>query len=229
MSTPSGNPFAFPGMGLGQTPENVAGNPIWQSMEMMRQAWTSLGGQMMPGASAAAPVLNVEELDRRIGELRSVENWLRLNLTMLEGTIQAMQVQRATIATLHSFANMATPGVATPGTATAGQGASPLDAVLGTKAAPATPQPAPRPETKASEAAEPAATDGNAGQSAGPSPHQAWWNLLQNQFNQLASAAAAFTPEPPAAAAAAPKPAKPASAPASKARKTARKTPASKS
>ena len=54
--------------------------------------------QQMP--SMIAPTVDVEELDKRIADLRAVEQWLELNASMLRTTIQTLEVQRATIATL---------------------------------------------------------------------------------------------------------------------------------
>ena len=226
MSSSSGNPFVFPGMGLGNAPGDPAGNPLLQSMEMMRQAWSSLGGAMPFGGSMPAnPILHPEELDRRIQEMQAVANWLRLNLSMLQGSIQALEVQRATIATLHSFASgmgMPTGG----GQAQGSGGPSPLDVALAAK-------PGPRNAEAAGEApaaaAQPDAAQGEAGQSASaaagqqPTPQQAWWNLLQAQFNQIASAAAATLPGADKAPADAPqaKPRARAAAPRKAARKSA--------
>lgn len=95
------NPFVLPGLGQ---PSDTSGNPFLASMEMMRQAWAGLAGE--GGFSQVLPMgssMNVEELDRRIAELRSVESWLRMNLSMLDSAIQGMEVQRATITTLKSF------------------------------------------------------------------------------------------------------------------------------
>jgi hypothetical protein len=47
-----------------------------------------------------APTLNVEELDKRIQELKSVQFWLDQNATALKATIQALEVQKMTLATL---------------------------------------------------------------------------------------------------------------------------------
>ena len=47
-----------------------------------------------------APTLNVEELDRRIEELKAVQFWLDQNATALKATIQALEVQKMTLATL---------------------------------------------------------------------------------------------------------------------------------
>ena len=50
--------------------------------------------------SWVAPTLNVEELDKRIQELKSVQFWLDQNATALKATIQALEVQKMTLATL---------------------------------------------------------------------------------------------------------------------------------
>ncbi len=47
-----------------------------------------------------APTLNVEDIDKRIGELKAVQFWLDQNATALKATIQALEVQKMTLATL---------------------------------------------------------------------------------------------------------------------------------
>ena len=55
----------------------------------------------MPNLSNwVAPTLNVEELDKRIGELKAVHFWLDQNSNALAATIQALEVQKMTLATL---------------------------------------------------------------------------------------------------------------------------------
>ena len=51
-------------------------------------------------ANWVAPSLNVEELDKRISELKTVQFWLDQNATALKATIQALEVQKMTLATL---------------------------------------------------------------------------------------------------------------------------------
>ncbi len=43
------------------------------------------------------------ELDKRIGELRTVQYWLEQNARMLAATIQALEVQRMTLTTLKTM------------------------------------------------------------------------------------------------------------------------------
>lgn len=50
--------------------------------------------------SWVAPTLNVEELDKRINELKAVQFWLDQNAMALKATIQALEVQKMTLATL---------------------------------------------------------------------------------------------------------------------------------
>lgn len=50
-----------------------------------------------------APTLNVEELEKRIGELKAVHFWLDQNSKALGATIQALEVQKMTLATLQGM------------------------------------------------------------------------------------------------------------------------------
>ncbi len=55
----------------------------------------------MPNLSNwVAPTLNVEELEKRITELKAVHFWLDQNSKALGATIQALEVQKMTLATL---------------------------------------------------------------------------------------------------------------------------------
>jgi len=56
--------------------------------------------QMPNLANWVAPTLNVEELEKRIDELKAVHFWLEQNSKALGATIQALEVQKMTLATL---------------------------------------------------------------------------------------------------------------------------------
>jgi hypothetical protein len=67
-------------------------------------------GKAQPGAAPSwvAPTLSVEELDKRITDLKAVQFWLEQNVTTLKATIQAMEVQKMTLAALQGMnVNMA--------------------------------------------------------------------------------------------------------------------------
>ena len=103
------NPFDLPNMGFNHE------NPLFTSMNMMRQMWESMGTDKMGMSSPSSVIPSAEDLDKRIKELKTVENWLRLNLSMLSSTIQGLEVQHSTLSTFQSFAQSglaAMPGLA---------------------------------------------------------------------------------------------------------------------
>jgi hypothetical protein len=57
-------------------------------------------GQMAGVSSWLAPTLDTKELDKRIEELKAVQFWLDQNATALKASIQALEVQKMTLATL---------------------------------------------------------------------------------------------------------------------------------
>ena len=59
--------------------------------------------QMPTLSSWVAPTLNVEELEKRISDLKAVHFWLDQNSKALGATIQALEVQRMTLATLQGM------------------------------------------------------------------------------------------------------------------------------
>ena len=87
-----------------------------QSLEMLKTMWgqgaagqagqfpfTTDASKAGGGFGAAFPGLDVDELEKRIKDLKSVENWLNLNLNILKSTIQGLEVQHATMMALKSF------------------------------------------------------------------------------------------------------------------------------
>ncbi|NYT37336.1 transcriptional regulator [Allopusillimonas soli] len=174
------NPFVLPGLGQDG---DMASNPVMASMEMMRQAWENLAGAGRFDAGLAVPC-SPEDLDRRIKDLRAVENWLRMNLSMLTSTIQGLEVQRATLATLKGFMGGAMPQE----NVTAAAGSSGPDRASG--------RGGPSGRTKA-EASQDAGSQGTAPGSADAYTAQAiaasegWWDMVQKQFDTLAAATAA--------------------------------------
>jgi hypothetical protein len=87
-----------------------------QSLEMFKTMWgqgaAAQAGQFpfatdaskaAGGLGSAFPGMDIEELEKRIKDLKSVENWLNLNLNILKSTIQGLEVQHATMMALKSF------------------------------------------------------------------------------------------------------------------------------
>ena len=121
------------------------------------------------------PSLKVEDLEKRIEELKHVQFWLDQNARALSATIQALEVQKMTMETLKGMNfTMGMPGAA--------QAATPKPA-----SAPAAPPPAPEPEP-AADAAPKRKTKAQADASKVIDPIQLWGALTQ-QFQQIASTA----------------------------------------
>lgn len=194
------------------------------TLEFVKNLW---GGMQIPGVMPGmpgmpAPALSVDELDKKIADLKAVEAWLNLNLGMLRGTIQALEIQRGTLATLRAMGDSMAQAMNQTGAASDAamapfaqffsQAAQAAMAPKGSPAASAsqagTPEPAPS-------AAQSASQDNP--QSGAEAPHAgmpaavAWWNLLQDQFRQAVASAmppdAGANPDPSGAASPAPSPA----------------------
>ena len=69
-------------------------------LEFLKSMWGSLG---FPLPGMVTPTLDVDELDKRISDLKSVENWLKMNLGMLQISIQGLEMQRATLAAMQTM------------------------------------------------------------------------------------------------------------------------------
>ena len=71
------------------------------SFEFLKALWNPLG---LPLAGMVAPALGVPDIEKRIADLKLVENWLTLNLSMLRMSIQALEMQKATLAAMQAGA-----------------------------------------------------------------------------------------------------------------------------
>jgi hypothetical protein len=70
----------------------------------MRNMWGQMGFNL-PGM--VTPTFDVEELDKRIKDMKAVEGWLRMNLSMLQMTIQGLEMQRSTVSAVKTMGQMA--------------------------------------------------------------------------------------------------------------------------
>jgi len=50
------------------------------------------------------PTMDIGEIDKKIAELGSVENWLKMNLTFLQMTIKTLQMQKSALETIRESA-----------------------------------------------------------------------------------------------------------------------------
>ena len=103
-------------------------------LAFVRSLWGGMGVSM-PGM--VTPTFDVNELDKRIKDMKAVEGWLRMNLSMLQMTIQGLEMQRTTLGAVNAMRQMATDAVHSVGNAAA-------SAESASKAQPAAAEPTPR-------------------------------------------------------------------------------------
>jgi len=78
--------------------------------DFVKMLWGPMG---LPLPGLVTPTLNVSEVEKRIAELKSVENWLTLNLNLLKMTIQGMEMQRATLSAIQGMQSAGAEAVRT--------------------------------------------------------------------------------------------------------------------
>ncbi|HEY0062882.1 MAG TPA: PhaM family polyhydroxyalkanoate granule multifunctional regulatory protein [Telluria sp.] len=176
---------------------NIPGvGAVSDTLDFVKNLWGSMSVPGINLPSMAAPTLSVDELDKKIADLKAVESWLNLNVSMLRGTIQALEVQRGTIATLKSMGATLANAVKQPGAnektvLAAAPYASAFFAQPAVEPAPKAeikPPPTPAPKIEAAPPAKPEATAAadaaTATAAAAMANPVAWWNMLQDQFKQ---------------------------------------------
>lgn len=73
-------------------------------MEFFKSLWGNMG---FPLPGMVTPTVDTDELGRRITDLKAVEGWLKSNLSMLQMTIQGLEMQRATLMALQAMSQQA--------------------------------------------------------------------------------------------------------------------------
>lgn len=195
---------------------NIPGmGAMTDTLDFVKNLWGSMGlpGMNVPGMQAmnvpgmVMPTLSVDEINKRISDLKAVESWLSLNMGMLRSTIQALEVQAATISTLQTMGERFSATMHPAAAQETGQsaGAAPngakssngADGGIGAERDHGTaPEPTRKDEQDAASLTAPLV---NAA---------AWWNMLQDQFKQAVNTAMTET-QAVAAAAVAPAAEKP--------------------
>jgi flagellar hook-length control protein FliK len=140
----------------------------WFSQLWANSAETAATGRT-PGSSIPSlmlPTLDIQELDKRIADLRSVEGWLELNLGLLRTTMQSLELQKQTLQTWQGFQTMGQTANATGTTSS----------------------------SKASTGANPVGSSPFVDPKTAFQP-QVWWDALQTQFSQMAAQAAQSMPK----------------------------------
>lgn len=79
-------------------------DPLPDPFEFMKKLWNPMG---LPMPGMVAPTLDVSAVEKKITDLKSVENWLNLNLNMLRLSIQGLEMQRNTLAAMKAMQSAA--------------------------------------------------------------------------------------------------------------------------
>ncbi len=145
---------------------------------LQKLAGTSAASGAPSVSSWVAPTLDPKELERRIQDLKTVQFWLEQNSQAVAATIQALEVQRMTLATLQGM------------NVSMGHLADALKVKPVAPAATEAAQPAAKAMAKSNaKAAAQKQTDGNPTEGAGAVDPMAWWGALTQQFQQIAGEA----------------------------------------
>ena len=154
------------------------------TLEFVKNLWSGMNvpGVGVPGMPEAT--LSTDDLDKKIADLKAIEAWLNMNTTMLRGTIQALEVQRGTLAALKSMSETMAQAMGQAGeTAAAAASMNPFFAAAAGAGA------QPKPQSGVGSGTQAGTPPG--GQEAGPPPGMAgipaamaWWNMLQDPFTQ---------------------------------------------
>lgn len=82
------------------SPSDAGASKVPDPFEFIKALWSPLG---LPMPGLVTPTLDPNEVDKRIADLKSVENWLNLNLNVLRMTIQGLEMQKAGLAAMQGM------------------------------------------------------------------------------------------------------------------------------
>ncbi|MGB4582729.1 MAG: PhaM family polyhydroxyalkanoate granule multifunctional regulatory protein [Rhodoferax sp.] len=159
--------------------------PGFDFLQNLAKGATQAVPQMPNLSSWIAPSLNEEELDKRIAELKAVHFWLDQNAKALGATVQALEVQKLTLATLKSM-NLSMGEVAN---AFKFKTATTVQQPAGKVAEKTAEKVEEKPRTVADQPDEPASQPAPAAAAAGLVDPMQLWTALTQQFQHIAAGA----------------------------------------
>jgi hypothetical protein len=74
--------------------------------EFMQKAWNPMS---FPLPGMITPTVNVEEIEKKINELKAVEAWLTLNTGFVQMTIKTLEMQKTALDSLRAAGEAAKP------------------------------------------------------------------------------------------------------------------------
>jgi hypothetical protein len=70
-------------------------------LEFMQKMWNPLN---FPLPGMFTPTVNVEDIEKKITEMKTVENWLTVNIGFVQMTIKTLEMQKAALESLATAA-----------------------------------------------------------------------------------------------------------------------------
>ncbi len=81
----------------------MSSTPANDPLDFTRNLWGKMGFSL---PSMVTPTLDVDELEKRLADLKTVEGWLKMNLSMLQLTIQGIEMQCSTLKAVRELSNL---------------------------------------------------------------------------------------------------------------------------
>jgi hypothetical protein len=69
--------------------------------EFFQKMWNPMS---FPIPGMFQPTMSVEEVEKKIAELQSVENWLKMNLTFVQMTMKTLEMQKSALQSIQDSA-----------------------------------------------------------------------------------------------------------------------------
>lgn len=79
-------------------------DPSKELFEFFQKMWNPMS---FPIPGMFQPTMDIEEIEKKIHELQSVENWLKMNLTFVQMTAKTLEMQKSALETIQESAKQA--------------------------------------------------------------------------------------------------------------------------
>jgi hypothetical protein len=83
--------------------DDFSSKELWESLQKM---WNPMS---FPIPGMFTPAMTVEEVEKKITELQSVENWLKMNLGFLQMSIKTLEMQKSALQAIKDSAKPSGP------------------------------------------------------------------------------------------------------------------------
>ena len=70
--------------------------------EFFQKMWNPLS---FPIPGMFQPTMSIEEVEKKVAELQSVENWLKMNLTFVQMTMKTLEMQKSALQSIKESAS----------------------------------------------------------------------------------------------------------------------------